>query len=149
YQTAGGQTVCAQAQGWCGDVVPLCGDLSGGAQNCGNCGAADGHAYCSVQGAIGEPAATECFKPEGGAIGICLGYCETDDGADLDCGAGYECAIPPVEETIYVVPQGGEQQVPCSDDTACDAAGGYTCMELSAGSTVCARPLKMCRVAAP
>lgn len=149
FQTSTGQTICAQQQGWCGDTVPLCGDLSTGGQNCGACGAADGHTYCAIQGAVGEPAIAECFIPENAAAGVCLGYCESDEGADLDCGTGYECVVPPLEEALYVVPQGGEQQVPCTDDSACDAADGFTCIELSAGSTVCARPLKMCRTAAP
>jgi hypothetical protein len=153
----GGVQACFKRNGLCGTSVPSCLSVEIEAwQQCVQdgelCTPDNGHAYCADMpdaddGTSG--ASAYCAEVQGqGQPGICLAYCEGNDG-DLHCGTEAQC-VRPAEVSYYlnVARTDGGDYVDCSvadDCSAYNTAGDlpFDCVELTIGF-VCSRALKQC-----
>jgi hypothetical protein len=150
----GGIQACFKRNGLCGTSVPAClsaeqTEWSECAQDQANlCTPDNGHAYCAdIEDAADGTAGAFAMCVDMGGAGLCLAYCEGNDG-DLHCGAGAQC-VRPSEITLYIDVAGdGPDYVDCATDSDCDGVNiagelPYTCVELTVGNK-CSRALKQC-----
>ena len=150
---------CFKRNGLCGDSVPPC--LSSNPADWEACAAAPEN-QCSLgwtRVLPGPESVTSGVDPafsicvDTGGTGICLNFCETTTGVELDCGPGAVCERP-AEVSLYLdvaLTDSGEY-APCVTAEDCTIYnspddGAYACTALTIGN-YCARPLKQCVSAA-
>ncbi len=160
--------LCAKRTGRCGIAVPMVGDftqagLQSAVQAGHTCDDEAGHRYCSVASTSANAAVAACVAvtqdAAGKDISICVGSCGGAEGSpDGDCGTGYECRRPGVNQAFYfdVQANAAGTQVTCTkaqadagDNSACNTAGGFSCVgPFSGAAYYCAAPAKVCLFAA-
>lgn len=160
-----GAKYCGRTTAWCGSIAPILGQLTTPAiqqyiSDGSHCNMSTGHVGCAVYGATAAPADTYCLPvTQDESQGVCVARCDGGVGRpDLDCGLGYRCARPPIEEAGFMDLQYNSAgvRIPCSPTGAqvCQTSEGYTCNMMASGSSgassyFCSRPSKMCLNATP
>ena len=138
---------CAKFQGWCGETVPICGDLDDyDWYNCAfepemQCSLSEGHSYCGVVDDVENPAFAMCLDV-GLSTGLCIATCEDEEGQELECGEGYYCDYPNDDTQLTVFYRLQEPSVSCTDDTAC--AADHVCRYFGTQGYQCATLRKHC-----
>ncbi|MBC7792560.1 MAG: hypothetical protein H7Z43_02545 [Clostridia bacterium] len=107
-----------------------------------------GNYACGIRGADLPVAYSFCYRLAG-TLGFCTGTCEGPNNTFLNCGEGYRCGQPELDDSIFAPTQldTDGKTVTCTgpgDSTSCDTAGGYGCGDDQNGGFYCAKPTFVC-----